>query len=151
MTKQPKASILVVDDEESIRNLVCLMLSKLKYRTISAQDASEALTCVENGYDIKLVMTDINMPKIDGWELAFRIKALKPCVPIVALTGTSPSNILPRLKNSAISHALFKPIKMNVLSNAIANILESSGDNYTTKCLDRADDGLRFQYLSGEF
>jgi CheY-like chemotaxis protein len=147
MAMRAKASILVVDDEESIRNLVCLMLSKLNYRTISAQDASEALTYVKNGYEIKLVLTDINMPKIDGWELAFRIKALQPCVPIVALTGISPSNILPKLKGSGFSHALFKPIKMDVLSDAIANILESPGDNHATKCLDSADEGLRIQYI----
>ena len=75
MAMRTKAYILVVDDEKLIRNLVCLMLPKLNYGTVSAQDASEALTCVKNGCDIKLVLTDINMPKIDGWELALRIKA----------------------------------------------------------------------------
>ena len=123
MAMQTKASILVVDDEELIRNLVCLMLSKLKYRTVSARNASEALTCLAKGYAIGLVLTDINMPNIDGWELALRINALKPCVPIVALTGESPSNILPRLEGSGIRHALFKPVKMDALGKALSSIL----------------------------
>ena len=52
MAMHKKASILVVDDEELIRNLVCLMLSKLNYRAVSARNASEALTCLANGYGI---------------------------------------------------------------------------------------------------
>ena len=123
MAMQTKACILVVDDEELIRNLVCLMLSKLKYRTVSARNASEALTCLANGNAIGLVLTDINMPNIDGWELALLINALKPSVPIVALTGESPSNILPRLKGSGIRHVLFKPVKMDALGKALSSIL----------------------------
>jgi len=123
MAMKTKASILVVDDEELIRDLVCLMLSKLKYRTVSARNASEALTCLANGYCIDLVLTDINMPNIDGWELALRINALKPCVPIVALTGESPNVILPRLKGSGIRHALFKPFKIDALGKALSSIL----------------------------
>ena len=99
------------------------MLSKLKYRTVSARNASEALTCLANGNAIGLVLTDINMPNIDGWELALRINALKPSVPIVALTGESPSNILPRLKGSGIRHVLFKPVKMDALGKALSSIL----------------------------
>jgi CheY-like chemotaxis protein len=129
MAMHKKASILVVDDEELIRNLVCLMLSKLNYRAVSARNASEALTCLANGYGIDLVLTDINMPIIDGWELAIRIKALKPCVPIVALTGESPSNIFPRLKGSGINHALFKPLKMDVLRDALSSILKFPRDD----------------------
>lgn len=132
MAMKTKASILVVDDEEFIRDLICEMLSKLNYRTVSARNASEALTCFANGYCIDLVLTDINMPNIDGWELALRINALKPCVPIVALTGESPRNILPRLKGSGIRHALFKPLKMDVLRDALSSILESPGDDYAT-------------------
>lgn len=145
MAMQTKASLLVVDDEEFIRDLICEMLAKLNYRTVSARNASEALTCLANGYCIDLVLTDINMPNIDGWELALRINALKPCVPIVALTGESPRNILPRLKGSGISHALFKPINMDCLGDALSSILESPRDNYAIKCLDNDHEDLSFK------
>jgi CheY-like chemotaxis protein len=147
MAMHKKASILVVDDEELIRNLVCLMLSKLNYRAVSARNASEALTCLANGYGIDLVLTDINMPIIDGWELAIRIKALKPCVPIVALTGESPSNIFPRLKGSGINHALFKPLKMDVLRDALSSILKFPRDDYVIECLGSTNDSLRTQNI----
>ena len=54
------------------------------------------------------------MPHMDGWQLAVRIKAMKPCMPIIALTGDSPDNIIPHLTQSAMCHALFKPLKFKV-------------------------------------
>jgi len=65
------------------------------------------------------------MPQMDGWELAFLIKALKPEVPIVAFTGDSPDVILPRIPDSEINQALFKPIRIEVLGDAISAILPS--------------------------
>ena len=123
MLMHSKASILVVDDEEFIRNLVCLMLSKLGYEPTSARHAVEALNFIKYDDGFQLVLTDINMPQIDGWEFARRVKALKPSLPIVAFTGGSPDGILPRLEGSGISHALFKPIKMDLLGDALSSIL----------------------------
>ncbi|WP_372683650.1 response regulator, partial [Desulfosarcina sp.] len=125
MKMNSKASILVVDDEAFIRNLVCLMLSKIGYATTSARDAIEALEFIQSVNGFQLVLTDINMPIIDGWAFALRVKALQPGLPIVALTGESPDRILPRLKGSGISHALFKPITLNLLEEALSSILDS--------------------------
>ena len=61
--------------------------------TISAQDGTEALDCMKNNDSIHLVLTDINMPQMDGWELALHIKELKPDIPIVVLTGEAPDAI----------------------------------------------------------
>ena len=69
------------------------MLSRLGYMTISAQDGTEALDCMKNNDSIHLVLTDINMPQMDGWELALHIKELKPDIPIVVLTGEAPDAI----------------------------------------------------------
>jgi len=128
MEVHSKANILVVDDEELIRDVVCLMLKTLGYEPTSALHAFEALNLIQSVDGFQLVLTDINMPIINGWQFALRVKALKPCLPIVALTGESPDGILPRLTGSGISHALFKPIEMNDLKGALASILESPED-----------------------
>ncbi|MDX2452368.1 response regulator [Desulfosarcina sp.] len=127
-----KASILVVDDDDLIRDVVCLMLSTLGYATIAAQDGIEALVCMKNNDSIHLVLTDINIPQMDGWELARHIKALKPEVPIVAFTGDSPDVILPRLPDSEINQALFKPLRIEVLRGEISTILPSEGIKYAS-------------------
>jgi CheY-like chemotaxis protein len=128
MPMNSKASILVVDDEAFVRNLACLMPSKLGCAPTIARDGLEALKLIQTVDGFHLVLTDINMPEIDGWELALRVKALKPALPIVALTGESPNGILPRLQGSGISHALFKPIRMDLLGDALSGILNRDSE-----------------------
>ena len=103
------------------------MLSRLGYMTISAQDGTEALDCMKKNDSIHLVLTDINMPQMDGWELALHIKELKPDIPIVVLTGEVPDAIIPKLLDSGIHQALFKPIKLEDLRDALSRNLQSEG------------------------
>ena len=125
MVMNTKADILVVDDDKLIREIVCLQLSSLGYHPTPAQDAIEAIDCMKNNHSFQLVLTDINMPRMDGWQLALHIKDLKPDMPIVALTGEAPDVILPKLPGSGIDHALFKPIKLKVLMDAMPRIMQS--------------------------
>lgn len=132
MVMNSKANILVVDDNELIREMVCLLLSSLGYLPTPAQDATEAIDCMKYNNSFQLVLTDINMPRIDGWELALSIKDLKPGVPVVALTGEAPNEILPKLPGSGIDHALFKPITLEVLGDAMSSILQSRWIRYAS-------------------
>jgi len=125
MVINSKVNILVVDDNEMIRELVCLLLSSLGYHPTPAQDAIEAIDCMKNNDSFQLVLTDINMPKMDGWQLARHIKDLKPDMPIFALTGETPDVILPKIAGSGIDHALFKPIKLEVLRDAMSKSIQS--------------------------
>jgi len=120
-----KTEILVVDDDESIRKIVCLLLSSLGYHPTPAQGAIEAIDCKKNNDSFQLVLTDINMPQMNGWKLALHIKDLKPGMPIVALTGEAPDVILSQLPGSGIDHALFKPIKLEVLRDEMSSIMQS--------------------------
>ena len=118
-----KVSILVVDDSREILKLVCQLLTRLGYETTTAENGFEALRIMECDNCFKLVLTDISMPQMDGWELSLRIKSLNPSIPIVALTGEDPNSILPRLKGSGISHALFKPFKIDLLNDTMTELL----------------------------
>lgn len=126
MKKKSKAKILVADDDAISLKVVCQMLGHLGYDTVAAKNGHEALASVTENNCFDLVLTDINMSQIDGWQLADRIKALNPDMPIVAITGESPNSIFPRLQGSAIRHALFKPVKINHLKEAISEILVSA-------------------------
>ena len=125
MVMNTKEDILVVDDDELIRKIVCLLLSTLGYHPTPAQDAIEAIDCMKNNDSFQLVLTDINMPQMDGWQLARHIKDLKPDMPIVALTGEAPDVIFPKLPGSGIDHALFQPIKFEILRDAMSSIMQS--------------------------
>ncbi len=84
------APILVVDDDEAVREAVCDALTMLGYATESANDASDALDRFRPGH-YRLVVTDLAMPLINGLELARQLRALEPELPILIFSGAVPA------------------------------------------------------------
>lgn len=80
--------IIVADDEQLIRRLVCDFLKKEGYETLEAEDGSQALLLFNSNPDVSLMILDIMMPEIDGWDLCKRIRK-KSDVPIILLSARS--------------------------------------------------------------
>ena len=81
-----KAKILVVDDESRMRKLVRDFLVKNDYAVVEAEDGSAALDIFYSENDIDLVILDVMMPKMDGWEVCKEIRKTSK-VPIIMLTA----------------------------------------------------------------
>ncbi len=84
------ARILVVDDDEAVRDTVCEALTMLGYATECANDASDALDRFRPGR-YQLVVTDLAMPLINGLELARQLRVLEPGLPILIFSGAVPA------------------------------------------------------------
>lgn len=86
--RQGRETILLVEDEEKVRNLLCEILAEEGYRIIAAGDGEEALTASE-AYEgpIHLLITDVMMPVMNGKELADRLCALRPDIKVLFITG----------------------------------------------------------------
>lgn len=80
--------ILVVDDESRMRKLVSDFLVKSQYQVVEAENGQEALDIFFAGNDIDLVILDVMMPKMDGWQVCKEIRAYSK-VPIIMLTAKS--------------------------------------------------------------
>jgi len=85
-------TILVVDDELAVLNLVQLILETAGYSVLPASDARQALAFFQNRDSIDLLLTDINMPDISGLELAGRVSEIAPRVPVLFMTGCRAEN-----------------------------------------------------------
>ena len=81
------ALALVVDDEDSVRGVCAAMLESLGYDVETARDGEEALRLLEADAAFELVLSDVVMPGISGWELAERTSALHPATPFVCMSG----------------------------------------------------------------
>jgi two-component system, cell cycle sensor histidine kinase and response regulator CckA len=80
-------TVLVVDDEETSRAVTCRMVRALGYATRTARDGREALRYIQqHPGEIRLVLTDLIMPYMDGGELAERVRDLHPRLPIVLMS-----------------------------------------------------------------
>ncbi|MEM8967330.1 MAG: response regulator [Bacteroidota bacterium] len=108
-------TILVVDDFGSIRNFLCSTLNKRGYNTLAAENGKEALEkLIENPSGINLVLSDFNMPKMDGMELLKNIKShaeLKD-KPVIFLTTESDPKTMREAKELGLSAWVTKPYKL---------------------------------------
>lgn len=85
-TESPKYRVLVVDDEDLVRNLVVTFLSKLGHSCLTAVDGVDALDKLK-GNKIDVVITDIKMPNMDGITLTSEILTQYPDLPIMVMTA----------------------------------------------------------------
>lgn len=101
------ATILVVDDDPHIRKLVTVFLQKEGFRTIEAPDGVEALNQMESN-KVDLVVLDIMMPNMDGWELCRELRALYD-IPLLMLTAKGDTSQKVKGFNLGTDDYLVKP------------------------------------------
>jgi CheY-like chemotaxis protein len=81
-------TILVVEDADSIRSMVCAMLAQQGYQCLEAADGADALRMLDQtGAPVHLVLTDVMMPKMTGAELGRHLVQRRPELPIVFMSG----------------------------------------------------------------
>lgn len=86
--------ILLADDDPLVRNLIQLMLVKERYVVLTAGDGQEALEmCDKFNEPIHLLLTDVRMPRMDGWTLAERIRERRPEIKIIVISGETATTI----------------------------------------------------------
>ena len=91
-----RSTILVVDDEESVRLYLARVLEEEGYRVITARDGSSALALIERAGDsVRLVITDVSMPNLSGPELASRVAARPAAPPVLFISGSHSGLDLP--------------------------------------------------------
>jgi DNA-binding response OmpR family regulator len=81
--------VLLVDDEEEIRNLLREILADAGYEVVCAAQAIEAMEHIGSGEPVDLLLTDLKMPGMNGLELATWVKARRPEVCILLMSGYS--------------------------------------------------------------
>jgi CheY-like chemotaxis protein len=115
--------ILVVDDEPQIRDLTAAMLSRSGYRVLTASDGSEAVAIFSTrSNEVRLVITDVVMPNLDGVALAGIVQHLNPSVKVLAISGLSSAGRNSKIERFGAS-ILFKPFKVQALLEAVSNLL----------------------------
>lgn len=88
--------VLVVDDEPLIRALLAEELRNLGLRVIEASSADEAWSVWTSGLQVDLLFTDVHMPgRMDGSELAHRVRAERPDMPIIVMSGAAAPSSVP--------------------------------------------------------
>jgi PAS domain S-box-containing protein len=119
--KQVGLSILVVDDEEFVRETLADMLEAMNHRVAMAESGQEAIQKLEAG-EFDLVFTDLAMPEMDGWETAREIRKRRQNVNIVLVTGYGPGTSTPEGEDHLVNAIIGKPFDFVQVTNAIAQV-----------------------------
>lgn len=121
-----KLKILVVDDESRMRKLVKDFLAKQNYEVVEAGDGSEALDVFFGDKDIALVILDVMMPKMDGWQVCKEIRNYSK-VPIIMLTARTDEQDELQGFQLGVDEYIAKPFSPKILVARVEAILRRTG------------------------
>ena len=117
--------ILVVDDESRMRKLVKDFLTKKNFQVLEAGDGEEAMDIFYKEKDIALLILDVMMPKMDGWEVCREIRKNSK-VPIIMLTALNGEEEQIKGLDLQVDDYITKPFSMPILIRKIAAVLRRS-------------------------
>jgi CheY-like chemotaxis protein len=127
--------ILVVDDEPGVRETLVHLLRALGYDVVEADGGRAGLARLAEA-SVDLVLTDLKMPDMNGWEVARAAKAWAPRVPVVLVTGWGEDGPAPGADHSLVAAVLSKPFRVQdivkVLAHALGAAIAPEGSGIAT-------------------
>ncbi|MCP4596752.1 response regulator [Neptuniibacter sp.] len=118
--------VLIVDDSSMSRKYIQQMLESLSVESIqSAKDGSEALQLIDEGHRFDLIITDYNMPNVDGQELTEHIRnhSEQPTVPILMVTSEQNESRLAAVQSAGVSAICNKPLSYDTIKQLIEQLV----------------------------
>lgn len=110
--------ILVVDDHPINRRLLADQLGSLGYQCVTANDGIDALNVLSKQH-IDIVLSDVNMPNMDGYRLTQRIRQLGLTLPVIGVTANALAEEKQRCLESGMDSCLSKPVTLDVLKQTL--------------------------------
>jgi len=118
-----KRQVLVVDDNEAVRDVLSRMLSFFGYKVTLAGNGLEAGSIFLTGsYD--LVITDLQMPLMNGWELSRLIKERSPNTPVMVVSGACDAIHCEKINMCCVDAIIPKPFKLKEIETTVRRLLK---------------------------
>ena len=118
------ATILVVDDEDMLRMLICEVLNEHGYKSLEASDGSQALASLKSSVAIDLMLSDVGLPGgMNGRQVAEAARQLRPDLRVLFITGYADKSAMDGGLLNAVTQVLTKPFSMNALIEKIRAML----------------------------
>lgn len=117
--------ILVVDDEEAVRELTARILGDHGYRVITASDGAEAIAVfAARAADVRLLLTDSDMPRLGGAALTVALRRLKPALPVISMSGAA--SLGSGTRENSSTPLLPKPFQTETLLSIVRRTLDDA-------------------------
>ncbi len=119
---QGSGTVLLVDDEETIRGIGAEMLEELGFTAITANDGVEAVEIFKRTPDIAFVILDLTMPHMDGEQCFRELRQLKPDVKVIMSSGFSEHEVTQKFIGRGLAGFIQKPYRLSALKEVIRDI-----------------------------
>jgi len=126
--QERRPRVLVVDDEDKVGRFICMLLNRSGYETYSCRSAAEARALIAD-QDWSLVLTDVVMPKENGFELVRWVGENHPALPIMVMTAHSSDAVENQSFKLGVASILHKPFTIDGLRQAVADIIQLNASN----------------------
>ncbi len=121
-----KKTILVVDDEELVTEVIRSALTEMEYRCLTCNDPYEALNLFSQSPEgIDIVIVDEIMPGMRGTDLTMRLLRIKDDLPVILITGHGHLIPLDDVRRAGIREVLVKPVSMEKLKTTVEKVLST--------------------------
>ena len=114
--------MLLVDDEDEVREALADMLASHGHTVLTAAGADEALERLEAEPGVDLVLTDLVMPGHTGWDVAAGVKARRPQIPVGLITGWGDTTDVDDARRAMVDFVVEKPVTVEALQEAVARV-----------------------------
>ena len=133
-----RLKVLVVDDEDRMRKLVRDFLVRKDFAVLEAKDGEEALDVFYDNQDIALILLDVMMPKVDGWQVCREIRSQSK-VPIIMLTAKSEEHDELLGFELGVDEYVSKPFSPKILTARVEAILRRTNPELSESILECGD------------
>ncbi|NVN99465.1 MAG: ABC transporter substrate-binding protein [Geobacteraceae bacterium] len=121
---QGHGNILLVDDEEAIREIGSELLTGLGFTVLTASEGLEAIEIYTAGNDIDLVILDLTMPKMNGIDCYCELKKINPDVKVIISSGYSEEDVIQQFSGQEIAGFIQKPYKLSLLKEVLQKVVQ---------------------------
>ena len=119
-------TVLVVEDDEMLCSMVGTMLESFGFSVMKARDGVEALEIFgQHQSEIKFVLSDLTMPRMNGWETLTALRKLQPGIPVILASGYDKAHVMAGDHPELPQAFLGKPYKLKELGDAIGQVLSN--------------------------
>jgi CheY-like chemotaxis protein len=115
-------TVLLVDDEETVRAIGSEMLRELGFQVVTAQDGQEAVEVFKTRNDIVIVILDLTMPHMDGEQCFRELRRLKADLKVILSSGFNQQEVTQRFVGKGLSGFIQKPNRLSVLRDVIKQV-----------------------------
>ena len=123
----PEGVVLVADDEATVRDIAKEMLEMLGMKVLTASDGHQAVEVFrENGDKISCVLLDLTMPGLDGAQVFYEMRRIRPDVKVILSSGYNEQDVTPRFMGKGLAGFIQKPYTIAKLTEKLNEVFRRS-------------------------